>query len=52
MKRSVQPLQIQSINSIIPSVQVSRRRQQLAPAHIPECQNLQPVQQIFNISHW
>ena len=37
--------------SICPSIKTSSR-QQLAPAHIPECQNHQPVQRIFNISHW
>ena len=45
-----QPLQIGSINSITPSIQVSRPRQLSAPAHVSQFQGLQPVQQIFNIS--
>ena len=46
-----QPLQIRSINSITPSIQVSRPRQQPALAHVSQFQGLRPVQQIFNISH-
>ena len=46
-----QLLQIQSINSITPSIQVSKPRQQPAPAHVSQLQELQPVQQIFNTSH-
>ena len=46
-----QPLQVQSINSITPSIQVLRPPQRPAPAHVSQLQRLQPVQQIFNISH-
>ena len=46
-----QLLQIRSIDSITSSIQVSRPRQQPAPAHVLQFQGLQPVQQIFNISH-
>ena len=52
MKGSVQRFHNRYRSEVsIPSLRLFYPRQQPAPAHVSQFQRLQPVQQIFNISH-